>query len=385
MTHENRLSDAKNRMNRPLHLLHVFSTFTAAGPQIRTVQILNELGGDAKHTILAMDGDTEAAARIQTGIEFRIVPPPRRHSLCVFRTVRRLLRQLNPDLLLTYNWGAIEAAAANAWLPVCPALHTEDGFGPDEATKRKLRRNLARRVVLPRIYATVLPSRTLVRIAQEEFGLPEKRIRYIPNGVDVERFAPRDGTEMRKRLGIPVAALVFGYCGKLRAEKNLGLALQAFRGASRSGDWFLMTGGGPEQPTLERLARELGIEGRVVFTGPVANPAPYYNATDIFVMSSDTEQMPMAVLEAMASALPVVATAAGDIPYMVSSANSSWLVRTGDLPALTKALRECALHAEQRAAAGAANRRRVEAEFSLTRMLAAYRRLYFEAASAGRG
>lgn len=371
-------------MTRPLHLLHVFSTFAVAGPQIRTVQIINALGSDAKHTILAMDGNTEAAARIQTGVEFQIVAPPGRHPLRVFRALRGLLRQLHPDLLLTYNWGAIEAAAANAWFPVCPALHAEDGFGPDEAVKRKRRRILARRIVLRRIYATVLPSWALMRIAREEFRLPEDRIRYIPNAVDVEKFAPRDGTDIRKRLGIPAEALVFGYSGKLRTEKNLGLALQAFREVSTRRDWFLVTGGGPDQARLERLARELGVDERVVFTGTVENPAPYYNAMDIFVMSSDTEQMPVAVLEAMASALPVVATATGDIPYMLSPDNASWLAPPGALRELTRVLRDCAASRERRALVGAANRRRAQSEFSLDRILVAYRKLYFEAANTTR-
>ena len=100
----------------------------------------------------------------------------------------KALRQLNPALLVTYNWGAIEWALAAAFTNI-PYIHVVDGFGPEEAERQLARRVWFRRLALARCSRVVVPSRTLYRLAKEVWRLPEERIVYIPNGVDPVRFA----------------------------------------------------------------------------------------------------------------------------------------------------------------------------------------------------
>ena len=114
---------------------------------------------------------------------------------------------------------------------------------------------------------------------------------------------------------------------------------------------------------LERLAGELGIGDRVVFAGHVAQPAPLFKQMDAFAMSSDTEQMPMSLLEAMAAGLPVASTDVGDIRLMLASENDG-LVTPLDDAALAAAIRSLLQQDGLRRALGAANRRKAEGEFA---------------------
>ena len=93
------------------NLLHVFSTFAAAGPQVRTARLIAALGPSWRHSILAMDGCTDARSLLPAEVEI-LEPLPRAGTLGTVRALRRLMRGLRPDLLLTYNWGAIEAVLA---------------------------------------------------------------------------------------------------------------------------------------------------------------------------------------------------------------------------------------------------------------------------------
>ena len=106
-----------------------------------------------------------------------------------FFALRRRIIAAAPDLLLTYNWGAIEWALANSLFGLCRHIHFEDGFGPEETDKRLWRRSMLRRLALMRTSTIVVPSRNLEGIAQREWHLPTTRLRYIPNGIDADAFA----------------------------------------------------------------------------------------------------------------------------------------------------------------------------------------------------
>ncbi|MDR7522076.1 MAG: glycosyltransferase [Armatimonadota bacterium] len=139
-------------------------------------------------------------------------------------------------------------------------------------------------------------------------------IEILPNPIDLGRFAGADGGAARRRLGIASEERVLLYCGRLAREKNLAFMLQALADVlvRPPGARLLIVGHGTERAALARLAASLALGDRVVFAGEVAyaDVAQYYAAADLFVMTSVTEVKPLAVLEAMASGLPVVAVAA---------------------------------------------------------------------------
>jgi glycosyltransferase involved in cell wall biosynthesis len=359
------------------HILHVFSTFKQAGPQVRTVDILNRLAGSYRHTVMAMDGHFEAAEGIRQSAEVRtLAPPPRRSSLVYPLTFRGLIRELRPDLVETYNWGAMDALAGARLASVCPIVHTEDGFNPDEVVRLKKRRVWARRALLNGIYQTVVVSNVLLDIALKQYGLRPDKVQHIPNGVDVQRFRPAMPRSRRQELGIAESTLLFGYLGHLRPEKNLALLLSAFAEARLENAVLVFVGDGASRGELEALTQKLGLGARVRFAGFYPDPAPWLAAFDVFAMSSLSEQAPISLLEAMACGLPVVATAAGDTRAILPPAQSPFVVPLNERPAYSRALRQIAENSDLRRDLGRQNRERAERNFSVEAMVSRYERVW---------
>lgn len=353
-------------------LLHVFPSFAVGGAQVRFCALANRFGPRWRHAILALDGCGDCAARLGPEVPFELLPSPVRRGEGLARSLWRihgLLRRLRPDVLVTSNWGSIEWALANLLPPRLRHLHTEDGFGPEESAGQLPRRVATRRLAL-RWSTVALPSTILLRAAQETWRLPAGRLRYIPNGLDLRRFRPEGPAA---RLPVPGEGPLIGTVAALRPEKNLGRLLRAAALLLREGTTLrlLVIGDGPERAGLEALARELGIGGSVLFAGPVADPAAAYRGMDLFALSSDTEQMPFSVLEAMASGLPVAATEVGDLRAMLAPENLGHLAPL-DEAGLAAALRPLLGDAALRARLGAANRAKAERDYDEETMFQAY-------------
>ena len=349
----------------PPLILHVFPTFAVGGVQVRFAAIANHFGRRWRHAVIAMDGNLSCRERLDPALDiaFPSVAVRKGDTLGNILRFRHLLRRLRPDLLVTSNWGSIEWSVANR-APALRQVHIEDGFGPDDRGGRLPRRARLRRVVLRR-RTVVLPSRTLWEIATGIWRLDPRRLRYVPNGIDLARFAgpPQPG-------GWP--GPVVGTVAALRPEKNIARLLRAFALAAPDGRASLVIAGdGPERPALEGLAQELGIAGHVRFAGHVADPARLFKQLDVFAMSSDTEQMPLSLLEAMAAGLPAAATDVGDTRSMLADANAPFVTAPDD-GALAAGLRALLEQAGLRRALGAANRAKAERDFNQDAMFQAW-------------
>jgi len=370
---------------QPPHLLHVFATFCAAGPQVRTVGLVNHFGAAFRHTFVACDGRIEAANLVADEVPFEVIPLERLEGkLGGLRALRELLRAQQPDLLLTYNWGSMDAVLAARSLRLGCHIHHEDGFNADEAERLKARRNFTRRVALRRT-DVVVPSRTLERIARRTWRLP--RVHFIPNGVDSKVFAPDtgDGAALRRELGIPRAALVVGAVGHLRPVKNFPrlLAAAAAVDPARLGGrplHVLLVGEGSERPAIEAAAAKVRLPGggRVHLAGHRTDLSDVYAAFDVFSLTSDSEQQPVSMLEAMSVGRPVAATDVGDIAASLPQRGRRFVVPLGPNveAGLARAYGDLCADAPLREELGAANRDHVQAEFSLERMAVAYGALW---------
>jgi glycosyltransferase involved in cell wall biosynthesis len=365
------------------HLLHVFSTFAIGGPQTRFATLANRLGTKYRHTIFALDGDLACAARLDSRLDATAMavrlPKGGTLNLVNLIRIRRQLATTRPDVLLTYNWGAIEWVLAERWRPLVPRhIHLEDGFGPDEGPDRQLpRRVLFRRLVLGGNVRVIVPSQTLFRVATDIWRLNRRALRHVPNGIDPERFAAPPDESLVGRIGAPDGRLTIGSLGGLRREKNLARLLHAFA-ALPAGlpARLIIAGQGPELSSLMALATALKIADRVLLMGPIDRPERLLGFFDVFALSSDTEQMPYSILEAMAAGLPIVATDVGDVADMVAPENRPFVVAAGDDSGFVAALTRLLGDADERRRLGAANRRRVCADFTSDKMVADYDALF---------
>jgi glycosyltransferase involved in cell wall biosynthesis len=378
------------------HLLHVFSNFVPSGPELRTVALIAAFGADFRHSIVSMDGRTSAAERLPRDVSVRLLDnPPKAGSLKTAGRLRTLLRRERPDLLLTYGWGAIDALIAAASLGYRRVLHHEEGFNEDEAESYKKRRIFARRLLLPRAHRVVVPSERLERVATGLWRLSPRQVQLIPNGIRLDAYLPADGhPELRRQLGIPLDVPVVGSCGHLRPVKNYLRLLEAVSATSATSATsprhrlhVLLVGEGEERAALEARAARPDLAGRVHLVGYQATPAPFYRAMDLFALTSDSEQMPVCLLEAMAASLPVVATDVGDVRSMLPPEQGDLLVSLASLAGSPQqeVPRRLAAHFETvltdealRHRLGLANRRRVAATYTFDAMCTAYRDLYTE-------
>jgi glycosyltransferase involved in cell wall biosynthesis len=359
------------------HVLHVFPSFGIGGVPLRMVRVVNHLGARLRHTIVALDQDFAAAEGFAAGLDLSLLTvAATRYGLAGALVDRAAqLRRLRPDLLVTYNWGSIEWAMANRLMPVSRQLHLEAGFGKEEADRQIRRRVVFRRWALARCAKVVVPSRKLEDLACRVWKLPPERVVYVPNGVDVDRFAdpPRDAVAGFVR---GKGEVVVGTVAPLRPEKNVGRLLRAFADLDRSRALRLVVAGdGIERAKLAHLAAELGIAERVVFTGRVA-PEAVLGTFDIFALSSDTEQMPNALLEAMAAGRAVAAVDVGDVKSILSPENREFVVPRDDGAAFAAAIGRLAQDPDKRAELGRRNQERVGAEFSQRQMFHAYAQIF---------
>jgi glycosyltransferase involved in cell wall biosynthesis len=362
------------RRSKVRTIVHAFSTFKVGGPQIRFAQVANELGDRFRHVICSMDSRYEARAKLDPALSVVLVEDmaPPGNLLARLDHYRRFLRANRPQLLVTYNWGAIEWAIANLAVGV-PHVHVEDGFGPDEADRQFLRRIWLRRLALARADVVVVPSETLHSIARRIWKLRPSRIRLIPNGVDPSRYDRAPDAAFRARFDLPAGSPLVGWVGALRREKNLERLLRAFASTTHDA-YLLLIGDGPEREELRSIVRTLSLGHRVRFLGQQGDVSSLLVELDVFALSSDTEQMPLAVLEAMAAGLPIASVDVGDVRAMVAPENRRFIVGRTD-EALASALTHLLDDDSLRKALGRANRERVTSRYHLRDMMRAYENL----------
>lgn len=346
------------------------------------MRLMNAFGAAAEHVVLsAMPGQLAAREAIDSRVRAEF--PANAPALTGRPTPQRLWRLSRYlrrfDLVLTYNWGAFDTVMANHLFGGAPLIHHEDGFNEDEAETLKTRRNLYRRAGLAGALRLVVPSQRLEKIALRAWGQNPARVVRIANGIPVERFghAPEPGAipGFDRRPGEVVIGTVAG----LRAVKNLPRLVRAFAAMAHKEARLVIVGEGPECEAIAAEARSRGVAARLLMPGFLAGPERWIGHFDIFALSSDSEQFPISLVEAMAAALPVVATAVGDVPAMVAPDNCPLIVDRDDEPAFAAALDSLADQPKLRRAIGAANRARAQAEYDERAMIAAYARLYGEA------
>lgn len=371
-----------------LRVLHLHSSFSAGGKELRCARLINAFGPGVAHTVVSAEpGALGAATAIDPGC--RVDYPDDFPSLTgkpLPGRLQQLARAMEGhDLVLTYNWGAMDAVMAHTLFAglyrLPPLVHHEDGFNQDEADGLKRGRNWYRRLALGRASALVVPSARLEEIALQTWQQPRGRVQRIANGIATARYGKKAKPDALPRVIKRPDELWLGTIAGLRAVKNLPRLVRAF--AAMPEPWQLVIlGEGPERDAIRDEALRQDVGHRVHLAGFVADPAAAIGLFDLFALSSDSEQFPISVVEAMAAGLAVAAPDVGDVRAMVSEPNLPLISPAGDEAALAAALLRLGGDAALRRALGQANRDKARAEFDERGMIAAYRAVY--AAALGR-
>ena len=367
-----------------LRVLHLHSTFDRGGKELRAARLMSAFGSGAAHTVVsAVPGALGAAAAVAKGIvvDYPQDFPPLAGKPTPMRLQRLAAGMKGFDLVLTYNWGAMDAVMAHTVfldaMGLPPLVHHEDGFNEDETARLKTGRNWYRRIALGRAQALVVPSRKLEAVALGPWQQPRGRVHLIANGIDLAPFARKPKADALPRIVKRPGERWVGTLAGLRAVKNLPRLVRAFAGLPP--EWQLVIlGEGPERDRIKDEALRQGIADRVHLPG-FADPARAVGLFDIFALSSDSEQFPISVVEAMAAGLPVASPDVGDVKAMVSAPNRDLICAAGDDAALAAVLERLAADTALRTAIGAANREYARAHYDEQAMIAAYGAVYARA------
>jgi len=379
--------------SRRIRVLRLFSRLNIGGPAIHV--ILTTAGLDPKRydslLVVGREEDREgnflnlAEAK---GIPLRIIPTFGRRidplrDLITLVSLFRLMRRERPDIVHTHTAkaGALGRVAARlAGVPV--VVHTFHGsvfdgyFGPSVA---RFFQWIERILALGTDTIVAVSERVAADLAERKIA-PRKKIEVVPLGLELGRFQDvqqRRG-ELRRELGVPPRARLVGSVGRLVAIKDLGTLLRSMvqLSATQPDAILLVVGDGPDRPALEMEAERLGLGSRARFLGFRDDLERIYADLDVAVNCSLNEGTPVALIEAMASGVPVLATAVGGTPDLLDEGRLGRLVPPGDPNALARALAESLSGGDDSAQKAALARRSVLQRFSLDRLLGDLDRLY---------
>lgn len=288
----------------------------------------------------------------------------------------KLFTQVDIDVVHTHNPHALVYGAPAAGLARAASVHSKHGMNPDTARRLWLRRSVS---TLVDAYVAVTPA--LARAALDARETSAERLHVIPNGVDLSRFAPDPVARERVRaeLGILPSAWVVGTVGRLAPEKNQALLLRAMMPLLDERRQLVIVGDGPERAALTALAAESWRSEFCHFAGSRGDVERYLAAFDVFALSSVTEGLPLVLLEAMATGVPVVSTEVGGIADLIERGVSGLLVPSGDEQELRRQLLFLASLPTAALRIGAAGRKAALAKYSLEQMAERYQALYEEA------
>jgi sugar transferase (PEP-CTERM/EpsH1 system associated) len=371
---------------RRLHVVHLVYRYASGGLENVVAQLINGLDARRyRHTLVAVtDIDPAYRARLQAPnlqcIEFR---KPQGSPLPHWPRMYRLLRNLQPDTLHCCNLAAMDFLPV-AWAARVPwRVYVEHGWDASDAGGTHSGRRRNRQLMAPFAHRCVAVSKQIEVYLRDSVGLPARRIVRIDNGVDTTQFRPAEPGG-QPPAGWPWSSggeLVIGTVGRLDPVKDQARLLQALAALRARDDdgakrvRLALVGDGPLGSELQAQAHALGLDDAIWWAGTRQDVPALLRHFDVFVLNSIAEGTSCALQEALATGLPVVATAVGGNAELLDSGRLGILVPPSDTQALTAALRaalQLAANPQRRDQQCLAARKQVEARYGLPVVLARY-------------
>tara|TARA_R110002072_G_scaffold84388_25_gene191496 strand:+ start:10726 stop:11898 length:1173 start_codon:yes stop_codon:yes gene_type:complete len=374
--------------DRPL-VAHIIYALSTGGLENGLVNIINRSPRDRyRHVIICLTTADEFAHRIHAD-DVTVIELHKRegYDLRCYAKLRRLLKQLSPDIIHSRNMAALESQLCSLGLRKIKRVHGEHGREVNDLDGSNWKYLAFRRFMRMFIHRYIAVSKDLERWLIERVGVSTRKVAQIYNGVDHSRFAP----ETVKPLALLPAQwqqhdgiLVAGTVGRLTPVKDQQLLLRAVAylrevdPAMSARLRLVIVGDGPLYPQLKQLVEQLALQDCVWMPGDRKDVPELLQVMDVFVLPSLGEGISNTVLEAMASGLPVIATAVGGNVELVKQGCNGSLIQVGDHRALAKALADLLKDDAQRIRQGNNARQRVCQRFDWDRTVSAYLQVYDE-------
>lgn len=363
-------------------ILHVMDSLSNGGLENGVLNLIKHMDAEQfEHSIctvraLGVNAERLPADRVQLHHLGK-----RKGSRFQLLELRRVIREIRPDVVHSRNWGAIEAVVAARLTRSCAVVHSEHGLESSAAVHELWRRVAFRRLAFELADRVLCVSRQLRDLYSRLTRFQAHRMTVIHNGVDSRRFCPdpEARARLRRELGILESNFCIGCVGNLSAVKDHGTLLRALErsGQAVRGWHMLIAGEGPERPKLAAMAREVARCGvQISFLGASDRIPELLNAFDVYVLPSVNEGLSNSLLEAMATGLPVIASDVGGNPEVVHDGISGLLFAAGGVDELSDHLLKLYARTRLREELGDAARRRMREEFSIESMVQNYKHLY---------
>ena len=371
---------------RRRRIVHVVYSFSVGGLENVVVQLINRLPADQfEHVVLSLTTISDFKNRItQPGVRFIELHKQPGHAVPLYPRICKLLRELKPDVVHTCNLAALEITPL-AWLARVPLrVHAEHGWDAHDPNGQSRKYQRLRKLYKPFVSQYVAVSKELDDYLARAIGVPASRRSLIANGVDTDTFAPRVGpaATVPDCPFVPGQHWLVGTVGRLQTVKNQPLLARAFVRLLREHPEMaerarlVIVGEGPLRGEIESTLAAAGLQAHAWLPGARDDVAHILRALDVFVLPSQAEGTSCTLQEAMASGLPVVATAVGGTPDLVDEGATGHLVPPNDEAALAEAIHRvfCNQLDAQRFAHAA--RSRAVNQFGLDAMVRAYDALF---------
>jgi glycosyltransferase involved in cell wall biosynthesis len=362
-----------------MKILHVVPKFSFGGMEKIVCSIINNTSKYYVHEILVIYRESDARQWInQENFNiFKLNKPE--GQIEYIKLLYKKIKELKPEILMTYNWGATDAIWLGRILGIKKIIHSEHGFNIDETISTSFKRDIVRSILYRTAHDIIVVSTDLIKIMRERFFLDIKMIHFIPNSIDSNMFFQEhdERNYIRNLLGYDSQHIVVGFSGRLDPVKNFPLLVETFTECVRTDPRFrlLIIGDGPERQHIGELCAAQNIDQYVHFVGQKENVIPYLRALDIFLLTSLREQMPMTILEAMSLELPVVASRVGEIPRMLTHGKEGLLFDLSEKSATFAGALLMLRDSRRRQEMGAAARQKILAEFQESVMVEKYRQV----------
>lgn len=370
--------------NGKLLIAHVLHRLDYGGLENGLVNLVNRLDPEGfSHVIISLSESTGFAQRI-TNPDVHLIDIGKApgKDIGAYRRLFRHLRSVKPDILHTRNIGTIDCVPVGRLAGIRRCIHGEHGWDTHDIDGLNPKYRLLRRICNPMIERFVTVSRELEHWLESAIGISGAKILRICNGVDTDRFHPREQRGDSSANGNADNAVLIGSVCRFNDVKDPLNLVRAFCiAAPRARDQGIslrlqMIGDGPLRANAEQYLQEHGLDQDASLPGSRDDVADVLREFDVFVLASRREGISNTILEAMASGLPVIATATGGNNELVLPEVNGDLVPCQQPDALADAILELALDPHLRKRSGLASRKRALAEYSLENMVDQYRSLY---------
>jgi sugar transferase (PEP-CTERM/EpsH1 system associated) len=375
-------------------IAHVIHRLDMGGMENGLVNLINGMPAERfRHVVICLTDHTDFRDRLRRAdVPVYCLHKPPGNSPVTHLKLWRLLRRLRPDIAHTRNLSALECALSAAVAGVPLRLHSEHGRDVEDLDGRNPKHRLWRRLFRPFVHQYIALSKDLERYLHERVAVAPGRVWQLYNGVDTDLFRPARGA--REPLPIPGFAgrddFVVGTAGRMQPVKDpLTLArafVRAVRQAPPGGPRLrlVMAGDGPLRGEVETVLEQAGVRSMAWLPGARNDVPAIMRGLDLFVLPSLNEGICNGVLEAMASGLPVVATAVGGNPELVQDGRTGMLVPPSDHVAISDAILDYCSDAAKRRRHAHEARAVAERCFGMAAMVGGYVAAY-EALLARRG